>query len=78
MASVVFLVISAVPYVINSIEEPNEIQKVQITNLKELPMTSPTSQTPKSQNYQQPVPPPKPTPPPSRLIKEHVEPTSKK
>ena len=75
---VVFLVISAAPYVINSIEEPNEAQKVLITNLKELPMTTPTSQTPKLQSQQQPAPPPKPTPPPSRVIREHVEPTSKK
>lgn len=78
MASVVFLVISAAPYVINSIEEPNEVQKVLITNLKELPMTTPTSQTPKPQSQQQSAPPPKPTPPPSRVVREHVEPTSKK
>lgn len=78
MASVVFLVISAVPYVVNSIEEPSEVQKVQITNLKELPMTTPNSQPPKPQSQQQPAPPPKPTPPPSRVIREHVEPTSKK
>lgn len=77
MASVVLIVISAVPYVINSIEEPSEIQKVQITNLKELSMTTSTPQ-PKPQSQQQPAPTPKPTPPPSRLIKEHVEPTSKK
>ncbi len=77
MTSVVFLVISAVPYVIKSIEEPSEIQKVQITNLKELSMTTPTSQ-PKPQSQQQPTPQPKPTPPPSRVIREHVEPTSKK
>ncbi|MGB2833543.1 MAG: hypothetical protein WBC07_11360 [Methylotenera sp.] len=75
MASVVFLVISAAPYVINSIEEPSEIQKVQITNLKELSMATPTPQT---QGQQQPATPPKPTPPPSRVIKEHVEPTAKK
>lgn len=75
MASVVFLVISAVPYVINSIEEPSEIQKVKITNLKELSMATPT---PQPQSQQQPVPQPKPTPPPSRVIKEHVEPTLKK
>ncbi|WP_041361944.1 hypothetical protein [Methylovorus sp. MP688] len=75
MASVVFLVISAVPYVINSIEEPSEIQKVKITNLKELSMATPT---PQPQSQQQPVPQPKPSPPPSRVIKEHVEPTLKK
>ena len=78
MASVVFLVISATPYVINSIEEPSEVQKVEITNLKELSMTTPTSQQPKPQSQQQPAPPPKPTQPPSRVIREHVEPTSKK
>lgn len=77
MASVVFLVISAVPYVINSIEEPSEIHKIQITNFKELTVSNQNSQPPKPQ-YQQPAPPPKPTPPPSRVIREHVEPTTKK
>ena len=83
MASVVFLVISAIPYLVNSIEEPNEIQKVQITNLKELTMTTPPStQHPSPQSHptpqSQPAPPPKPTPPPSKIIREHVEPTVKK
>ena len=78
MASVVFLVISAVPYVINTIVDPSEVQKVEISNLKELSMPNQNSQPPKPQSQQPAPPPPKPTPPPSRVIREHVEPPAKK
>ena len=69
--------ISAAPYVVNSIIQQQEIQKFEITNIKELNMS--TTPTPANQNQgqQQPQPTPKPNPPPSRVIKEHVEPKKK-
>jgi hypothetical protein len=77
-SSIVILVISAVPYVINSIQQPNEVQKFEITNLRELKMNATNNQQPQGQNQQPPVQPCKPTPPPSRVIKENVRPPVKK
>lgn len=76
IASVVLLVISAIPYVLNSIRQPNEVQKLEIINLQELKMSDQNKQP--TQNQQPPAPPPKPNPPPSRVIREHVEPPAKK
>ena len=78
IASIVFLVLSAVPYIINSIQQPNEVQKFEITNLGELKMNATNNQPPQGQNQQPPIQPSKPNPPPSRVIKENVEPPAKK
>ena len=47
--------ISAVPYVISSVNAPRNIYKVEITNLKEAPMAEQNSDTPKTTQEQQPA-----------------------
>lgn len=69
IASVVFVLFSAVPYVMNTAIQPQEVQKIELVNLKEIMMNV---NTPSNQNTP-PVPPVKPSPPPSRVIREHQE-----
>lgn len=73
--AVIFLAASSIPYLIKTLKNPNTVQKVEITNLKELRMNI-LSAT--NQNLP-PVPAPvKPAPPPGKLIREHVEKPTKK
>lgn len=76
--SVGLLVFSAAPYVINSIIQPSEVQKIELINLKDLKMNNVNPPIPTGQGQQPPTPPSKPSPPPSRLVREHVEPPTKK
>jgi hypothetical protein len=82
MASLLFLFFSALPYVIDEIKKPTETHKIEVVNLKEISMTIPAPQSPVNSLSHQSTPvisvPPKPTPPPSVVVKEHVEPVKTK
>ncbi|MDI9335639.1 MAG: hypothetical protein QM520_01190 [Gammaproteobacteria bacterium] len=73
-----FLVISTIPYIHNLIIQPSEVQKFEITNLGELKMNDTNKQPPQGQNQAPQGQNLKPSPPPSRSIRESVELPAKK
>jgi hypothetical protein len=82
--SVVFTVVAGVPYIAHSIVTPAEVQKIEVIYLKEAAMATSsnnqknsTQQQPTQQETTTPSAPVKPSPPPGRVIKEHVEPKLK-
>jgi hypothetical protein len=83
--SVVITVVAGALYLARSIVSPAEVQKIEVINLKEAAMATSSSnqkngtqQQPTQQQTTTPPAPAKPSPPPGRVIKEHVEPKLKK
>jgi hypothetical protein len=82
-AIIVTLTVGAT-YIVTSIRTVSGPQKIEIVNLKEITMAEPTNNTPpKAPEVPEPKPTPepiptKPTPPPGQVLKEHVDPKSKK
>lgn len=77
IASLVFVILSGLPYVAKSVVDGSEVQKIQIVNLNSQNTgVQAMSNEPKSEPTKQQSPPPvvKPSPPPGRIIKESEEP----
>lgn len=80
VASTVFLIASGVPYAANSVTQ-SEVQRVEISNVKEIAMATQAPKQP-NQNQAQPQPKPqsqpvKPSAPPGRIVQESYTPPKK-
>jgi hypothetical protein len=84
LLAVASLAVASGPYIVDSMFNPTPPQKIEIANLKEAVMQ--LQRNANQSNDQKPVQPPaqtpttteKPSPPPSRLIKEHNDPTKQR
>lgn len=82
VVSTVLLIASGIPYAVNSVSQ-SEVQKVEISNVKEIVMATQGPKQP-NQNQAQPQPQPKPQPqpvkpsaPPGRIVQESYTPPKK-